>query len=251
MNTLLNPWVFAILLVICLFLYRLAHPMKKVTLVVARYREDVSWLKEFDSEHFDIYCYNKGEPMEPNTLPSHVVQIPLHNVGREANTYLYHILLMHNRPMTDYVVFLQGHPFDHIGGRNASDLKNTILEHTKHGVDASTIMYNVCDEDMDKFPELHMSKYMNHFGFHCNKDKNMITFVPGAQFIIHKDDILRNPISFYQELFDYSNHDYYNHHPPQREFVVSEITAYTIERLWLYIFGFHLKSDSCIIPPSN
>lgn len=207
---------------------------KRVTLVVARYREDVRWLRAFDKDRFDIVCYNKGEPVVD--LPAHIVQTRLPNVGREAHTYLYHILRTYKNPTTEYVVFLQGHPFDHLHNKNVKELISTIDNHVARSPPSSAILFIYNHEPVDMFPELHMKKYMDYFGFR-GKRQNTITYTPGAQFIIHRNDIVKNPMALYQELFAYSSHDYHNQHPPRRPFVVSEITAYTIERLWLYIFG--------------
>ena len=64
----------------------------QVSIVVARYNEDVKWLNEFDTPTYKVFLYNKGKPLNANELPRNVVQIDLPNVGREAHTYLYHIV---------------------------------------------------------------------------------------------------------------------------------------------------------------
>ena len=71
-------------------------------IVVAKYREDVSWLKRFSGVR--VTMYDKGATGEPNSLP---------NVGREAHTYLYHIIERYDS-LAEMTVFIQGHPFDHI-----------------------------------------------------------------------------------------------------------------------------------------
>lgn len=170
---------------------------KRVTLVVARYREDVRWLRAFDKDRFDIVCYNKGEPVVD--LPSHILQTRLPNVGREAHTYLYHILRTYKNPTTEYVVFLQGHPFDHLQNKNVKELIFTIDNHVTRSPPSSAILFTYHHEPIDLYPELHMQKYMDYFGFR-GKRQNTITFTPGAQFIIHRNDILKNPTALYQEL---------------------------------------------------
>ncbi len=66
-------------------------------LVVAHYREDLSWLAQIQDYvgHVYLYCKDydhctKGLPMPLEAKKFTVVHLP--NVGREAHTFLYHIL---------------------------------------------------------------------------------------------------------------------------------------------------------------
>ena len=72
-------------------------------LVVARYAEDLAWLRRVPKE-FAVTVYNKGD-----IIPE-VIALP--NIGREAHTYLHH-LADHYEDLADLTVFVQGHPFDH------------------------------------------------------------------------------------------------------------------------------------------
>lgn len=74
-----------------------------VQIVVARYKEDVTWVEAFHD--FDVVVYDKGDPHAVNSLS---------NVGREAHTYLHHILENYDS-LSETTVFLQGQPFDHCG----------------------------------------------------------------------------------------------------------------------------------------
>jgi len=83
-------------------------PAKEQEIVIARYQEDISW-----SYVYRDICsiYNKGsKKLEYHS--ENVVQ--LNNVGREAHTYLYHII---NRwdYLADKTLFTQGNIADHIG----------------------------------------------------------------------------------------------------------------------------------------
>jgi hypothetical protein len=80
--------------------------MNAVTLVVARYNEDVRWVAPYN----DIACiYNKGCDDLQGIIDR---VIPLDNVGREGNTYLHHIM-EHYDKLTDKTIFMQGNPFTH------------------------------------------------------------------------------------------------------------------------------------------
>lgn len=91
-----------------------------IQVVIARYREDISWAAELG---LDTVVYNKGpEPLEgAQTLP---------NIGREAHTYLTHIVTQWDR-LAGNTVFIQGNPFDHLsesGQAGVSDLRQMIMD---------------------------------------------------------------------------------------------------------------------------
>ena len=73
-----------------------------VHLVVAAYRENLDWLAKV-AVPFQVYC--KGETC---SWPS----ISLPNVGREAHTYVHHVVTHYNT-LADVTIFTQGDPFDH------------------------------------------------------------------------------------------------------------------------------------------
>lgn len=83
------------------------NPKDSFEVVVARYNEDLSWiLKEFPNDKVTIY--NKGK--DDLNLPSnyHIIKLP--NIGREAHTYIYHIINNYSH-LSKRVLFLQGDPF--------------------------------------------------------------------------------------------------------------------------------------------
>jgi tetratricopeptide (TPR) repeat protein/nucleotide-binding universal stress UspA family protein len=81
-------------------------PTPSVELVVARYDEDVSWV----AAYANTTVYNKGAMME-KAAAARVIALP--NRGREAGTWLHHIVANYDR-LADRTVFLQGDPFDHL-----------------------------------------------------------------------------------------------------------------------------------------
>lgn len=76
--------------------------MKKLDIVIARYKESISWIDQLvdGDSNISVHVYNKHEGK--NLLP---------NVGREAHTYLHHIT--ENYQEVKDTIFLQGHPYDH------------------------------------------------------------------------------------------------------------------------------------------
>ncbi len=87
-------------------------PKPTLELVVAHYHEDLRWLRRVPAV-FQKTIYSKAEP--PPLQP----HLPLPNVGREAHTYLHHIVSRYDS-LADYTVFCQGKPFDHAYDFHAS-----------------------------------------------------------------------------------------------------------------------------------
>ncbi|GFK94492.1 hypothetical protein NNJEOMEG_02338 [Fundidesulfovibrio magnetotacticus] len=102
-----------------------------VELVIARYREDVSWLADMG---LPATVYDKsGDPTPPETFGA--VWTPLPNVGRESHTYLTHILARYP-DFPDFTAFLQGDPFKHLsadGEADAAALKAAIERNVRLG----------------------------------------------------------------------------------------------------------------------
>ncbi len=75
--------------------------LNDVELVVARFREDVSWTAAVGCP---AVVYDKSGEPGPYTLP---------NIGRETHTYLTHILRQYP-DLAPFTVFVQGAPFEHM-----------------------------------------------------------------------------------------------------------------------------------------
>jgi hypothetical protein len=82
----------------------------KTEIVIARYNENLDWLKKIKkSKDLKITVYNKG----PNDID--VPFIPLPNIGRESHTYLYHIIHNYDN-LADQTIFCQGDSIFHSPG---------------------------------------------------------------------------------------------------------------------------------------
>ena len=74
-----------------------------VNFVIAKYKEDINWIKKLKHK---VTIYDKSDfPVEGS--------IKLKNVGREGETFLYHIVKNYDN-LDDVTVFLQGNPFEHV-----------------------------------------------------------------------------------------------------------------------------------------
>jgi len=80
----------------------------KTELVIARYNEDLSWLKKLPKS-IKITIYNKGN----DDIEYPFIKLP--NVGRESHTYLYHIIENYDK-LADQTIFCQGDSIFHSPG---------------------------------------------------------------------------------------------------------------------------------------
>lgn len=162
-------------------------------IVVARYNEDVSWTTRLNGL---TYIYNKGEPLEthyPGTL-----EIELPNIGREAHTYLYHIVNNYET-LTPITVFTQGNPYDHLGpyydfAKEVNKLDRTTT--TYRGFGKRSVCdprgkphYVICDLPMDRL-------YRKLFESETNCPSSY-TFTHGAIFAVNRTNVYRRPKLFY------------------------------------------------------
>lgn len=77
-----------------------------LVLVVARYNEDISWIKNIPEDIYSgIYIYNKGPDTEFDLPKSNVIK--LQNLGRDAHTYLTHVVNNYNN-LADVTFFMPG-----------------------------------------------------------------------------------------------------------------------------------------------
>lgn len=79
--------------------------LKQFRLVIARFSEDISWLNKPELKVFPKTIYNKG----PELKGFKSIQIP--NVGREAQTFIYHIIKNYDN-LDDITIFLPGSCMD-------------------------------------------------------------------------------------------------------------------------------------------
>ena len=86
----------------------------KTEIIIARYNEDLSWLKKIPKD-IKITIYNKGldDIEQMKTLNYDIIKLP--NVGRESHTYLYHIINNYDN-LAHKTIFCQGDSIFHSPG---------------------------------------------------------------------------------------------------------------------------------------
>lgn len=185
-------------------------------IVVARYNENVEWTKNF----LNVIVYNKGTPLSDDF--NHVV---LNNVGREGHTYYKHIYDNYDN-LSDYIIFLQGNPFDH--SPNIISNLNKYINNKELSIDFEFLSERILNSNLKNCPHhpgLPLIKtYEKLFGRIINKNMNFI-FGAGAQFIVSKKKILQRPKEFYLKIVEMLDKD------------INPIEGFVIERFHKLIFN--------------
>lgn len=192
-----------------------------IDVVVAKYREDVSWTKNLK---YPVYIYDKsGTPNEE------FVKLP--NLGREAHTYLYHIVT-HYDTLADYTIFLQGNPYDH-----AYKIPESTNEKCAEYINNLTfpLQFQGFYQDFKNFDSKYedlaiMSVLVNKRKIFTKEMNIHQEFAAGAQYIVPKENLLAKPLAFYTKLLYMS--------AVNQQFVDSDdlICPWTLERMWPFVF---------------
>lgn len=188
-------------------------------LVVAWYREDLSWLTE-QGLNSEAVVYSKGGLEHPPNFT--IFDLP--NIGREAHTYLYHIVENYDN-LADVTIFTQANPFDH-----SPDFCNLLpsvssTHFTWLGIYPHPI-YKQCLHNRQMY-----DRYLPDIAEGLNlidKLPEVYFFQAGALFSVPKETILRHPKEFYQKGLTFFADDEPNDVSP---------AAHGYERLWEYIFN--------------
>lgn len=232
--------------------------MKSVlSVIIARYNEDLSWLVHFRdlSVDYDIrfYVYDKsGVDATTTLLPNldfadHIECHPLPNIGRESHTYLHHILERYDdlQQISDnYMIFLQGNISDHMHGLDhAQFLRRLVDEAAQNGASTTGCVVecdlqdfrpghptnNPDDQRSDKLRHVMENASPRPLGpwYQMVMDAPLPNSVPwwhAALFCIRSDRIALRTKATYELIFS---------HLQTRN---PEVTHY-LERMWLLIFS--------------
>jgi hypothetical protein len=200
--------------------------------VVARHEEDLRWLRRVPSS-FRITIYNKGKsPALPeNLLEREGVRVmPLPNVGREAHTYLTHLVNRHDSP-AGITVFCQGRPFDH-----APDLHDRLDALAKGAEKPDPFLWFGFLEESDdpQGKRLFVPWSKNPSGEELSTGRifeklfqaaspDLFCFRGGAQFAVSQEGVMQRPKEFYQKAIELC--------------IQEPLAPHSFERLWDRFFG--------------
>lgn len=191
-------------------------------IIIARYKEDISWIKDIKKELKDIVVYNKGTSLNIDN------EIMMENVGKEGHTF-YKYIYDHYDELDDYIMFLQGNPFDHLP--NAINVINQFIENEYKlkssfcALSSRILRCNLIDCQYHKNLPLYQT-YQYLFGESRN-DLHYL-FGAGGQFIVHKIEILRHPKEFYLKIVNLLSYS------------VNPIEGFVIERFHAIIFNHYI-----------
>ncbi len=193
-----------------------------IELVVAHYHESLNWLRRVPPG-IKKTIYSKAD------TPLSIPHLPLPNVGREAHTYLHHLVTRYDS-LADFTVFCQGKPFDHaydfhhsLRAFAAGDLPDTPFQWLGHIIDSDTPDGQLFREwsKNDTGEGLDLAGFHRQlFGTDGPQD---YPFYLGAQFVVSRDLALRQPLTFYRKALEIS--------------LDCPNAAHCYERMWDRVFG--------------
>ena len=79
---------------------------KPLDVVIAHYKEDLSWVDTDLPKNCRIFIYTKSD-QKPNCKRKYIHEY-LPNIGRDMNTHLYHIIKNYDNPISENIIFLPG-----------------------------------------------------------------------------------------------------------------------------------------------
>lgn len=205
-----------------------------LNIVIARYNESLEWL---DKLPYDIRkcvrVYNKGDPIQ---IPD-VEVVAMSNVGREAHTYLTHIIDNYEC-LTNNLIFIQANPFEHVHRPSIHNITEWIKDWST--VELSTNYEPVCDPYTFRLKEYNgeyqspaPSCFGKWFETYINRKypkPDSMKWYYGACFAVCKERIHLRSKVYYQRLLDQVS----LHKSPE--------VGHYLERSWYYIF-------SCLAEP--
>lgn len=210
----------------------------EVQLIIAKYRENVTWA---DALGYDYIVYDKGGNDDPNAriLP---------NIGREAHTYLTHIVREYEQ-LADMNVFLQGDPFDHIddqGRATVERLRGQLEEVVDRKIPFKGLAWFKlkCDR-LGRPHDLHKPENEGRWAgwgkdiplgevferlFGAPMPEQIVVRAPTGNFCVTSERIRTRPKAFYEfvlRMIEADPHDENN-------------TGHALERLWQHMFNGNL-----------
>lgn len=179
-------------------------------LVVARYAEDLLWLRRVP-RRFRVTVYDKGA--EDPVLPQrhHLTRVQIPNRGREEYGYLRHILDRYD-DLADITVFSQGKPFDHVPDFHKQ--LHALAFHQLAVADFHWLGFIIDEDDAEGRllfqrwacnPEgdtLPMNEFWNEL--FAEAPPHVKTFYPSAHFAVTAECVRRRPREFYQRALQLS-----------------------------------------------
>lgn len=191
---------------------------KSIEIVVARYKEDISWVYGYLPLVDKVTIYDKCDSHDTDIMyPSHpklsVTKLP--NVGREAHTYAHHLHDQYES-MCDIVIFTQGNYREHIDKISFESMFDGESPKPRVGLDAtwgSSIMRafkwtpeaNYTPRPMQP-AEMSLGKFYLTYVGNDLKPESEIQWWQSAIFCVTRQQIHRHEPSVYEKLVHVLGH---------------------------------------------
>lgn len=194
-------------------------------LVISNYKENIEWIQRLDKSKVQSHLLYKKD----NNYLSHYLDyekedennVNLANVGREAHTYLIHIVKNYYN-LYEHEIFCQGNPFEHCFNfldeiyalDDASSFKQfghleSIIEKEKIKNYVSDFNFKYLNNLIEKDPLWTRANFFNIDSIHLDlfgKEMPDVSIMkPYAQFVVSKKTIMSHDIETYKRLLDYFN----------------------------------------------
>lgn len=212
-------------------------------LCVSNFNNDVKWVKDYDNPYV---VYDRSDS-EINLDGLNVIKSP--NVG--YNIYDIMTFIIDNYDdLPDYTTFIKGNVFPrHVGKDYFESLMNNnfftpIFDYKLHNPSMPVCMFS----SEGNYSEINNNWYMNsghpvkyfnsynnflNFIFESPLHPNYITFAPGGNYVVPKNNILKYNIEFYKNLRKFVEYD-----PLPIEAHIIERSLYTI---WMCNFKINVN----------
>jgi hypothetical protein len=216
----------------------------KKRIVLARYKEDIGYIKGDEFKDYEIWIYNKGDKIEDEDIKKRCNIEELPNVGKCDHTYLYYIINEYDK-LPEITIFLpasfyylndkKGRVDEMMKELKKNEGKSVLPGYKLHSSVVDSLYSFVLDEwkttykqNQDKDEYRLLKSPIRPFGkwyqkYFNNNSCNFIMY--GGIFAVSRDDIKKNPKSKYEELMKYVD----NHINPE--------AGHYIERIWGVLFG--------------
>jgi hypothetical protein len=189
-----------------------------IDVVVAHFNEDLSWTKTVIPTR-RVVVYNKGEDEDGLLLP---------NVGREAHTYLHHILVTYS-DLAECTFFTQGDPNAHLPLSHLQGIINRWPNSQHRGAlrleGGPMFFVNEPVRYLEETPQnedVHNDPRGLWRELFTNEPPEDILFAPAAIFAISRDKLLSRSFEFYRKALGLA--------------VSRKRGPWEFERLWAYLW---------------
>ena len=218
---------------------------KDIQVVVARYKEDLQFIKDGEFDEFDVIIYNKGDLIEDPLLKD-IPIVDLPNIGKIDHTILYHIIENYDN-LHETTIFIPG---SFMGSQSKKDRVDAIINTLNSNKTVSSALLPIKMEGPinEVLYDFKMNNYESQYGPNKNPtvdnsmmlspvrpfgewyrkvfgNKKMDQLFYYGIFAVSREEILNNPREKYMEIIKYVD----SHPNPE--------AGHYIERSWVTLFS--------------